>query len=233
MPDPARFWDKLADKYSNQAVKDMENYNKTLDCTRKHLSARDEVLEVGCGTGTTALLLAPSVKQITASDISSRMIEIAKDKAVAQKVDNVDQVMVMWCSDVLARWSCGRSCRNAPRGVVPGRAVGVVEGATSSHLSHGYLQPHHEQGSPQATSCLPEARARRVGRGLAVTSNFRALSRSMRVRAFLQRLASNVHCWRPCHRFMAVSLQEMDPCEGGPTGKEPTAAKPTRAEGAP
>ncbi|MBW2723105.1 MAG: hypothetical protein JRE71_01845 [Deltaproteobacteria bacterium] len=36
MRDPAEFWDKLADKYSSSPVKDMENYNKTLDCTRKH-----------------------------------------------------------------------------------------------------------------------------------------------------------------------------------------------------
>ena len=42
----AEFWDKLADKYSKKPVKDIENYNKTLDCTRKHLSASDEVLEV-------------------------------------------------------------------------------------------------------------------------------------------------------------------------------------------
>ena len=89
MRDPARFWDKLADKYSKKPVKDMESYNKTLDCTRKHLSASDNVLEVGCGTGTTALLLAPSVKQIAASDISSRMIEIAREKAVTQGVQNV------------------------------------------------------------------------------------------------------------------------------------------------
>ncbi len=89
MPDAAAFWDKLADKYSKKPVKDMENYNRTLDCTRKHLSATDEILEVGCGTGTTALLLAPIVKQITASDISSRMVEIAKEKAVTQKVENV------------------------------------------------------------------------------------------------------------------------------------------------
>jgi ubiquinone/menaquinone biosynthesis C-methylase UbiE len=89
MRDSAEFWDKLADKYSKKPVKDMENYNKTLDCTRKHLSASDNVLEVGCGTGTTALLLAPSVKQIAASDISSRMIEIAREKAVTQGVENV------------------------------------------------------------------------------------------------------------------------------------------------
>ncbi len=88
MPDAA-FWDKLADKYARKPVKDMENYNRTLEYTRKHLSATDEILEVGCGTGTTALHLAPSVKQITASDLSSRMIEIAKEKAVTRKVENV------------------------------------------------------------------------------------------------------------------------------------------------
>ena len=89
MADPAEFWDKAADKDSKKPVKDMENYRKTLDCTRRYLSASDEVLEVGCGTGNTALLLAPSVKQLTATDISSRMIEIAKEEAVTQEVENV------------------------------------------------------------------------------------------------------------------------------------------------
>jgi 2-polyprenyl-3-methyl-5-hydroxy-6-metoxy-1,4-benzoquinol methylase len=64
---------------------------------------------VGCGTGTTALLLAPSVKQIIASDISSRMIEIAKGKASTQKVENVrfdqatlfDEELGKGCFDVV------------------------------------------------------------------------------------------------------------------------------------
>ena len=89
MADTAAFWNKRADKYSRQPVKDMENYRRTLDCTRKHLTAGDLALEVGCGTGTTALHLAPSVKQLTATDISSRMIEIAREKAAAQGVNNV------------------------------------------------------------------------------------------------------------------------------------------------
>jgi 2-polyprenyl-3-methyl-5-hydroxy-6-metoxy-1,4-benzoquinol methylase len=89
MSDSARFWDKRADKYSQKPVQDMENYEKTLDCTRRHLSASDEVLEVGCGTGSTALTLAPRVERITASDISARMIEIAKEKATAQEVENI------------------------------------------------------------------------------------------------------------------------------------------------
>jgi len=89
MSDAARFWDKRAAKYSKKPVKDMENYNKTLDHTRKHLSASDKVLEVGCGTGTTALSLASSVEQVIATDISFRMIEIAQEKAATGRVENV------------------------------------------------------------------------------------------------------------------------------------------------
>ncbi|MCG8562604.1 MAG: class I SAM-dependent methyltransferase, partial [Hyphomicrobiales bacterium] len=48
-----------------------------------------EVLEFGCGTGTTALFHAPYVKHIRAIDVSTRMIEIAKGKAEAGNVENV------------------------------------------------------------------------------------------------------------------------------------------------
>ena len=46
-----------------------------------HLNPTDRALELGCGTGSTALRLAPSVKHYVATDISDTMIEIAKDKA--------------------------------------------------------------------------------------------------------------------------------------------------------
>ena len=48
-----------------------------------------EVLEIGCGTGTTALIHAPFVKHITGIDISRNMIEIARAKAEAANVKNV------------------------------------------------------------------------------------------------------------------------------------------------
>jgi 2-polyprenyl-3-methyl-5-hydroxy-6-metoxy-1,4-benzoquinol methylase len=48
-----------------------------------------EVLDFGCGTGSTALLHAPYVKHILATDISSKMIEIAQGKADAQNVENI------------------------------------------------------------------------------------------------------------------------------------------------
>lgn len=85
----AKFWDKAADKYAASPIKNMEAYEQTMARTRAYLSADQEVLEVGCGTGSTALLLASNVKHMTASDISERMIEIGEGKAQAQNVENV------------------------------------------------------------------------------------------------------------------------------------------------
>lgn len=76
----ARFWDRLAVSYSKQPVKDEGAYQRTLDRTSDLLKPTDEVLELGCGTGSTALRLAPGVKSYLATDISSGMIEIAKNK---------------------------------------------------------------------------------------------------------------------------------------------------------
>jgi ubiquinone/menaquinone biosynthesis C-methylase UbiE len=48
------------------------------------------VLELGCGTGSTALLLAPSVARYTATDLSERMIGIGRSKARDQNIENLD-----------------------------------------------------------------------------------------------------------------------------------------------
>ncbi len=48
-----------------------------------------EVLELGCGTGSTAIIHSPHVKHIRAIDISSKMIEIAQSKADKNKIDNI------------------------------------------------------------------------------------------------------------------------------------------------
>ena len=48
-----------------------------------------EVLEFGCGTGSTAIIHASYVKHIRAIDVSSKMIEIAKGKAETKNVNNV------------------------------------------------------------------------------------------------------------------------------------------------
>lgn len=48
-----------------------------------------DVLEFGCGTGSTALVHAPFVRSILATDLSQEMIAIARRKAEAAAVRNV------------------------------------------------------------------------------------------------------------------------------------------------
>ena len=88
--DDARFWDGAARKYARFQIKDMAGYERTIERTRQLLGSTDTVLEIGCGTGTTALRLAPFVGQIDASDISSEMIAIALEKAAAQSCGNIE-----------------------------------------------------------------------------------------------------------------------------------------------
>ena len=83
------FWDSAADKYARKPIGNEAAYAQTLDRTRAYLSPDQNVLEIGCGTGTTALRLAHSVGHLTATDISSRMIEIAEGKAKDQATNNV------------------------------------------------------------------------------------------------------------------------------------------------
>jgi len=85
----ASFWDRHAEGYSKRPIADEAAYEKKLKVTREYLRPDMEVLEFGCGTGSTAISHAPFVKHIRATDISSKMIEIARRKAEAGNVDNV------------------------------------------------------------------------------------------------------------------------------------------------
>ncbi|KAJ3493553.1 hypothetical protein NLG97_g4656 [Lecanicillium saksenae] len=79
----ANFWDRTAEKYSKSKVGDQAGYEQTLERTRAFLKEGDNVLELGCGTGSTALLLAPRVRRYLATDLSPEMIGIAQKKGEA------------------------------------------------------------------------------------------------------------------------------------------------------
>ncbi|SFS00742.1 class I SAM-dependent methyltransferase [Yoonia litorea] len=85
----ADFWDKAAEKYAASKIKDENAYEDTLERTRGFLKKDDHLLEVGCGTGTTALKLAKDVARITATDVSSGMLDIAEKKRQDAGVENV------------------------------------------------------------------------------------------------------------------------------------------------
>ncbi|MCF6115295.1 class I SAM-dependent methyltransferase [Mesorhizobium muleiense] len=79
----ARFWDRTSRKYATAAIADQAGYERTLNRTRALLEPHYRVLELGCGTGTTALQLAGHVQSYLATDISAGMIAIAEEKRAA------------------------------------------------------------------------------------------------------------------------------------------------------
>lgn len=89
MKNSKEFWDKSAPRYAKSPVRDEETYHKKLAITQGYFRPDWSVLEFGCGTGSTALVHAPYVKEILATDISGKMLDIATQKARDAGVENV------------------------------------------------------------------------------------------------------------------------------------------------
>ena len=89
MKPSAEFWNRIAQKYASSPVADMAAYDYTMERTKAYLNENDQVLELGCGTGTTALRLASSVKKFVATDFASEMINIANKKLKDSDITNV------------------------------------------------------------------------------------------------------------------------------------------------
>ncbi|MEQ8333271.1 class I SAM-dependent methyltransferase [Nisaea sp.] len=89
MTGTAKFWDRHAEGYAKRPVGDEAAYEHKLALTRARLAPEMTVLEIGCGTGTTALHHAPHVAHIRAVDVSPKMLEIARRKAEAAGIGNI------------------------------------------------------------------------------------------------------------------------------------------------
>lgn len=83
-----RFWDRAAARYASSPIADRGGYEKSVQATRDRLTQNDQVLEIGCGTGTTAMRLAPHTGYILATDLSGEMIAIARLKSSAEPFTN-------------------------------------------------------------------------------------------------------------------------------------------------
>ena len=80
------FWDKTAPKYARQPISNMGAYEETLARTVSYLRPDARLLELGCGTGGTALRLAPHVHSVVATDFSAGMIAQAHERPQAENV---------------------------------------------------------------------------------------------------------------------------------------------------
>ena len=88
MTKPATFWNKIATKYAQDPVLDEAAYNFTCERSISYLQPEFRALELGCGTGPTALRLRPHVSTFEATDISEAMIDIAKGRQTGTAPDH-------------------------------------------------------------------------------------------------------------------------------------------------
>ncbi|MFZ6053278.1 class I SAM-dependent methyltransferase [Halocola ammonii] len=82
-----KFWNRVASK--SPEVPGTTTLN-VISRTRQHLKPEDEVLEIGCGNGAITIELATSVKHVDAIDISSEMLELAREAATKKSLQNID-----------------------------------------------------------------------------------------------------------------------------------------------
>lgn len=68
----------------------MISYKIFIEKTREYIKADDTILDFGCGTGLICNEIAENVGIIHAIDISTKMIEISKNKASERKIQNID-----------------------------------------------------------------------------------------------------------------------------------------------
>lgn len=86
----AKFWDKISTNYDKNVNNTYsQTYCDTIENTKKYLKSSDVVLDFACGTGIITTEVSTSVKQIYAIDISTKMIEIAKNKCLNKHISNV------------------------------------------------------------------------------------------------------------------------------------------------
>ncbi|HET9957426.1 MAG TPA: class I SAM-dependent methyltransferase [Polyangiaceae bacterium] len=89
MPVDAAFWDNIAEKYSRKPLANPDAFERKIAVTKARIKPTDIIIDLGCGTGSLALRLAPCAAHVHGLDISSEMVRIANEKALAQKIENV------------------------------------------------------------------------------------------------------------------------------------------------
>lgn len=83
------FWNLIAKKYLSSPVPDEAVYQRKLQLTRDRLKPDWDLLEIGCGSGATALSHAPHVASVTACDFSKNLLSAGQSRAETEGIGNI------------------------------------------------------------------------------------------------------------------------------------------------
>lgn len=83
------FWQRMAPNYDRHVKRFGKNQDRVIELIREQVANSHRVLDVGAGTGNIALAVADVVPSVDAVDPSPVMLEIARAKAVARKIQNI------------------------------------------------------------------------------------------------------------------------------------------------
>ena len=90
-------WDSQAQSQCYHQIPSFENNQFLMLMESKGmLNQSYDVLDIGCGAGVYSIAIADRVRTVTGIDISSKMIEHGKNKALELKLDNVNLFQVDW-----------------------------------------------------------------------------------------------------------------------------------------
>jgi 2-polyprenyl-3-methyl-5-hydroxy-6-metoxy-1,4-benzoquinol methylase len=84
-----KFWDRIANQWDKRGNEIEQPTIFAMEKSKKYLRNGDLLLDFGCGTGSITNDIAPHVREIHAIDISSKMIEVAKRRAIEENIENV------------------------------------------------------------------------------------------------------------------------------------------------
>jgi 2-polyprenyl-3-methyl-5-hydroxy-6-metoxy-1,4-benzoquinol methylase len=85
-----KFWDRQAESFTDHGKGIQLADNKDFQSVMKYLKPTDTVLDYGCATGIISNAIADKAKEVQGIDISPKMIEIAKMRAHALNLENVN-----------------------------------------------------------------------------------------------------------------------------------------------
>jgi len=90
------YWDKRAPAFARNSSKSdySEKFLRLLE-VKSHWT----LLDVGCAAGTLAIPLAKRVKQITAIDISGKMLALLRERCLSLDISNIQTVQGAWEDD--------------------------------------------------------------------------------------------------------------------------------------